>query len=160
MGSRPASADATMAEGSVDPRPKKFRPGVLTLTLVGLAGPPRARAMPRRRRLTGSGTARSSAPTACPAKRISMRISSNACGSASRFLANSSCVKIPRRAGPMYTPLARFDGNVAHSTKRHGLKLSDYFPAVDGASCGTNTFGSPATFSDFVGTPRRVLSGL
>jgi hypothetical protein len=60
-------------------------------------------------------------------------------------------VKIPRRAGPMYTPLARFDGNVAHSTKRHGLKLSDYFPAVDGASCGTNTFGSPATFSDFVG---------
>ena len=36
-----------MAEGSVDPRPKKFRPGVLTLTLVGLAGPPRARAMPR-----------------------------------------------------------------------------------------------------------------
>ncbi|KAJ1462285.1 hypothetical protein M885DRAFT_431552, partial [Pelagophyceae sp. CCMP2097] len=52
---------------------------------------------------------------------------------------------------PMYTPLGLFYGNVAHSTRRHGLKVSDYFPAVGGADCATDTFGSPATFADFVG---------
>ena len=41
------------------------------------------------------------------------------------------------------------EGNVAHSTKRHGLKVSDYFPTVGGAS--SNTFGEPATFRDFLG---------
>ena len=50
---------------------------------------------------------------------------------------------------PIYTPLARMEGNVAHSTKRHGLKVSDYFPTVGGAS--SNTFGEPATFRDFLG---------
>mgnify|MGYP003307879992 FL=1 len=50
---------------------------------------------------------------------------------------------------PIYTPLARMEGNVAHSTKRHGLKVSDYFPTVGGAD--TNTFGEPATFRDFLG---------
>lgn len=52
---------------------------------------------------------------------------------------------------PSYTPLGLFYGNVAHSTKRHGLKVSDYFPAINGAECATNTFGNPVTFGDFVG---------
>ena len=40
---------------------------------------------------------------------------------------------------PIYTPLARMEGNVAHTTKRHGLKVSDYFPTVGGAY---STFGN------------------
>jgi hypothetical protein len=51
---------------------------------------------------------------------------------------------------PNFTPLAKFYGNVAHSTGRHGLKVSDYFPAVGGASCPDKTFGEPAVFGDFV----------
>ena len=51
---------------------------------------------------------------------------------------------------PNFTPLGRFDGNVAHSTGRHGLKISDYFPARDGASCPDATTGETAVFGDFV----------
>ena len=50
---------------------------------------------------------------------------------------------------PIYTSLAIMSGNVAHSTKRHGLKVSDYFPTINGAN--EATFSSPATFRDFVG---------
>ena len=48
---------------------------------------------------------------------------------------------------PIYTPLARMEGTSPTSTKRHGLKVSDYFDIVGGAS--SNTFGEPATFRDF-----------
>lgn len=51
---------------------------------------------------------------------------------------------------PMYTPIGLFYGNVAHSTRRHGLKLSDYFPALEGGRCASPTFGNPVTFADFV----------
>ena len=51
---------------------------------------------------------------------------------------------------PNFTPLALFYGNVAHSVGRNGLKLSDYFPAVGGATCDEDTIGEPATFGDFV----------
>ena len=51
---------------------------------------------------------------------------------------------------PSWTALGRFDGNVAHSTGRHGLKLSDYFPTAGGATCEAPTASAPATFADFV----------
>ena len=51
---------------------------------------------------------------------------------------------------PNFTPLALFYGNVAHSVGRNGLKVSDYFPAIGGASCDDNTMAQPAVFGDFV----------
>ena len=51
---------------------------------------------------------------------------------------------------PNFTPLGRFDGNVVHSVGRNGLKLSDYFPAVGGATCTTNTASIATKFEDFV----------
>ena len=47
-------------------------------------------------------------------------------------------------------PLARFDGNVVHSVGRNGLKLSDYFPAVGGDTCTTETTSIATKFDDFV----------
>jgi len=50
---------------------------------------------------------------------------------------------------PAFTPLGRFDGNTAHSTGKHGLKLNDYFPSQGGEYCKKNTFPVPAVFMGF-----------
>ena len=65
--------------------------------------------------------------------------------------------EIGKRMCPSRTPLGEFRGNVAHSTGRHGLKISDYFPVVNGGdpSCGEDpddelVYSEPTTFRDFV----------
>jgi hypothetical protein len=53
---------------------------------------------------------------------------------------------------PQNTPLGVFENNVAHSVGKYGLKLSQYFPSVNGATCGAGegrlapTFSTPAMF--------------
>ena len=65
---------------------------------------------------------------------------------------------------PNFSPLGRFDGNVAHSTGRHGLKLSDYFPAVGGAGCPDEATGwrerSGWSWADSSFTLERLISDL
>ena len=56
---------------------------------------------------------------------------------------------------PNHSPLGAFSGNVAHSTGKFGLKLSQYFPVVGGYECGSQyavkpVFPSPAVFEDFL----------
>ena len=50
---------------------------------------------------------------------------------------------------PNQTPLGVMEGNVAHSVGKYGMKVSQYFPAVGGATCTSPTFSSPAVFRDF-----------
>ena len=47
---------------------------------------------------------------------------------------------------PNWAPLGSFEGNVAHSTGRHGLKLSNYFPAENGYECPAEAVPAPAVF--------------
>jgi cysteine-rich repeat protein len=56
---------------------------------------------------------------------------------------------------PDHTPLAAFEGNVAHSTGKHGVKISNYFPTLQGYTCmGSRgkrferTFSVPAVIKD------------
>jgi len=50
---------------------------------------------------------------------------------------------------PSMTPLGVFRGNTAHSTVKHGLKISDYFPSKGGASCQKQVVPEEAIFQDF-----------
>jgi hypothetical protein len=50
---------------------------------------------------------------------------------------------------PMWTPLGVFEDNVAHSTGKFGLKITQYFPAENGFDCQTPTFSVPAHFRRF-----------
>ena len=54
-----------------------------------------------------------------------------------------------QRICPQFTPLGIFEDNVAHSTGKHGLKLSDYTPTVNGASCTPNDVPHGSTFKRF-----------
>ena len=56
---------------------------------------------------------------------------------------------------PSWSPLGRFDDNVAHSTGRHGLKVSDMFPVADGYSCPANAQPAPAHFRNFTAFQNR-----
>ena len=42
-----------------------------------------------------------------------------------------------------------FEDNVAHSTGKFGLKLTQYFPAENGYDCQKPTFSVPAHFRRF-----------
>jgi hypothetical protein len=50
---------------------------------------------------------------------------------------------------PQKTPLGIFEDNVAHSVGKYGMKMSQYFPSVGGATCQKNTISVPATFRGF-----------
>lgn len=58
---------------------------------------------------------------------------------------------------PNWTPLRRFEDNIAHSTGRHGLKLSNYFPVKDGYMCPTNAVPEPAVFRRFTSFKNRHM---
>jgi hypothetical protein len=58
---------------------------------------------------------------------------------------------------PNFAELGRFDGNVAHSTGEHGLKLSNFFPVVDGYMCPRNAVPAPATFGPFASFKNRHM---
>ena len=67
---------------------------------------------------------------------------------------------------PAYTPMLEFRGNVAHSTGRHGLKVSDFFPIECGSGCGICPDGSGSltehiplvsTFEDFTAFKTKQL---
>ena len=67
-------------------------------------------------------------------------------------LKSDGLVKCPNMA-----PLGAFEGNIAHSTGKFGLKLSSYYPTKQGFDCGDkkgrriNTIPRPAVFRDFLG---------
>ena len=50
---------------------------------------------------------------------------------------------------PQKTPLGVFEDNVAHSVGKYGMKVSQYFPSVGGATCTNPTTSTPAIFRRF-----------
>jgi hypothetical protein len=50
---------------------------------------------------------------------------------------------------PQKTPLGVFENNVAHSVGKYGMKVSQYFPAIGGATCTSPTLSTPAIFRKF-----------
>jgi len=58
---------------------------------------------------------------------------------------------IKEQVCPQFTPLGIFKDNVAHSTGKHGLKISDYTPVVGGATCTPESVPVGSTFEDFTG---------
>ena len=50
---------------------------------------------------------------------------------------------------PNYAELLMFEDNVAHSTGKHGLKVSNYFPLVGGYLCPSEEISAPAVFRNF-----------
>ena len=50
---------------------------------------------------------------------------------------------------PNWTPLLRFEDNVAHSTGKHGLKVSNFFPVENGYYCPDVAVSAPAVFRNF-----------
>ena len=45
----------------------------------------------------------------------------------------------------MWTPLDTFADNVAHATGKFGLKITQYFPSVNGYNCGRSPGSSPTS---------------
>ena len=59
---------------------------------------------------------------------------------------------------PNWAELGIFEDNVAHSTGVHGLKISNYFPVIDGYLCPIyDALPSPATFKNFTSFKNRHM---
>ena len=58
---------------------------------------------------------------------------------------------------PNWAELGKFSDNIAHSTGRHGLKLSNYFPVQNGYFCPSRAVPVPVTIHKFTSFKNRHM---
>ena len=58
---------------------------------------------------------------------------------------------------PNYSELGDVRDNTAHSTGRHGMKVSNFFPLKGGYMCPNNAISEPAKFRNFTAFKNRHM---